>query len=436
MSQERLAEACSKQRLPVSVSSIKRAEAEKNILYRTLVNLASFFKVSVDYLLNTPPLSLWTYTRSQAHYFQPCIGRDWELEQISLLYTKVIHSNQAATVCITGMFGIGKTSLIHTFLAQTQDIKTKYVYSTSKKGIFELNPLQHLIRLLLGGPVNTNDSFLRDKAKKCAISQLSFFFILSLAGAKLKETEKMALNSLSKKLKNELEKIMIKCLIARCIDNHITVISIDDLQCADDDYIHFIKILSRECQHYPLLLLLGMRDVAQFTHSPQWLEYSHKIKLRPLHPEHSVSLANIFLSRQELCHVKYQDRKKSALDRAQGHPGILEELLLSIQPEVCVPEKLYQMVQKTIYSFTPDLFYTLKLSAFYRKEMNVDNIHIYISKEFITNKLGQLHTLACSGLIKQVANEYCFSHPLIWEVIMNYMPLLEKALFVSCEASK
>ncbi len=58
LSQEKLAEACLKQGLSVSVSSIKRAELGMNVLYRTATQLAAFYSISLDKLLaNTAPIN-------------------------------------------------------------------------------------------------------------------------------------------------------------------------------------------------------------------------------------------------------------------------------------------------------------------------------------------------------------------------------------------
>ena len=51
LSQEKVAEACLKQSLLVSVSSIKRAELGMNVLYRTATQLAKFYGISVELLL-------------------------------------------------------------------------------------------------------------------------------------------------------------------------------------------------------------------------------------------------------------------------------------------------------------------------------------------------------------------------------------------------
>ena len=51
LSQEKVAEACLKQSLLISVSSIKRAELGMNVLYRTATQLAKFYGISVELLL-------------------------------------------------------------------------------------------------------------------------------------------------------------------------------------------------------------------------------------------------------------------------------------------------------------------------------------------------------------------------------------------------
>ena len=51
LSQELLAIQCAEQHLSVSIASIKRAETEKNILYRTAHDIALFFNVDLRNLI-------------------------------------------------------------------------------------------------------------------------------------------------------------------------------------------------------------------------------------------------------------------------------------------------------------------------------------------------------------------------------------------------
>lgn len=57
LSQDKLAELCFEQGYVVSLSSIKRAEAGVNVLYRTAKNLAGFYGIPVERLLSCPELA-------------------------------------------------------------------------------------------------------------------------------------------------------------------------------------------------------------------------------------------------------------------------------------------------------------------------------------------------------------------------------------------
>lgn len=52
-SQAMLYDLCAEKRLYISLSSIKRAEASKPVLYRTALQLAIFYKVNVDKLISS-----------------------------------------------------------------------------------------------------------------------------------------------------------------------------------------------------------------------------------------------------------------------------------------------------------------------------------------------------------------------------------------------
>ncbi|MCJ8313502.1 MAG: XRE family transcriptional regulator [Saccharospirillaceae bacterium] len=51
LSQEKLAQLCSQSKIAVSISTIKRAETGKYILYRSASNLAQIFKISTSQLI-------------------------------------------------------------------------------------------------------------------------------------------------------------------------------------------------------------------------------------------------------------------------------------------------------------------------------------------------------------------------------------------------
>ncbi|WP_444997443.1 helix-turn-helix domain-containing protein [Aliikangiella sp. IMCC44359] len=52
LSQDKLADLCAQAKLCVSISSIKRAESGKKLLYRTVESLAKFFNVSIEELID------------------------------------------------------------------------------------------------------------------------------------------------------------------------------------------------------------------------------------------------------------------------------------------------------------------------------------------------------------------------------------------------
>lgn len=56
LSQEALAEACEKKHLRVSIATIKRAETNKPVSYRTLNNIAQFFNVTTKELAISSPV--------------------------------------------------------------------------------------------------------------------------------------------------------------------------------------------------------------------------------------------------------------------------------------------------------------------------------------------------------------------------------------------
>ena len=284
MSQERLAEECAKRRLQVCVASIKRAEAGKNILYRTITNLASFFNITVDNLLDNAPLALWQYTEQQAHYSIPCLGREWELQQLSILNSFILKSNKHSIACITGMKGAGKTCLIQSFLKHNQQYQQKNSYFSFDKvnSNSTESTLHRFVRAIFEIKENTADSAIRHKMKQLAQGSLVYFLLLSISGVPLSHVEKHTLSGLSPTQVLQVEAQVYQAIVKYCCTIKLAVLALDDIQDADTSCLHLIKGIVAQSNEQPLFIILGITPLDHFTALPQWLQNSHHIQLQPL----------------------------------------------------------------------------------------------------------------------------------------------------------
>ena len=395
------------------------------MLYRTIANLAFFFDISVDTLFEETPLSLWEYTVSQPHYSKPCLGRDWEIQQLQQLYALADHTQQ--TVCITGMQGLGKTHLINHFLSQIQfssrqctDRHTLYVSMDPSDDALPL-----LSRQMLGVAIDASDSAIRNKAKTLAISSFSFLHLLTVLGVKLNEAEKNALSALSVSRLQELEKLTVLELIQSCTENDISVIAIDDLQYAESNHLNFIKTLVNNNVCSPFFLVLGTTNIKQFTFLPEWLAFTHKIDLKPLDNSATTVLAKILMSTQQLCPEQHQQRKKIAIERSKGHPGILEELLMSKGSVSNFPNDFHTKTLLTLRTLSIEQRQLLKVLAFLGTFFSITLVDRLLSKMLLKG-IVHLHSLVCLGFLYPMSDGYCFRHFLIWEIVMKQINNAEK----------
>jgi predicted ATPase len=364
---------------------------------------------------------LWQYAFDQPKYSKLCIGRDWEVHQLHQLHTIVGKSHKNQTVCITGMSGSGKTCLLQSFSAQVHAANKRFLYCQFPDSSDQnpLNATHRLARILLGVPLNVADSFIRNKAAEVAITSLVFFLLLSLAGVTLTNAEQSALNGLNSIQQQEVETQVFRTLLKQCSKKNVSVIILDDVHLADDVCIRMVQTMANYCNDQPILLLLGITPINSFVHLPIWLRHAHNIKLRPLNEEDASSLAKVFMSCHQICPIKNSLRKCVAIQRAQGHPGLLEQLLLVAQPDLHLPEQFNNTIRAILYSLTSQQLLIIKFLAVSGIQFGADKISFFFLQKQVSNQFSQLHTLICLGLIKPTADEFCFNHVLIREVVNN-----------------
>ena len=194
--------------MSISIGSIKRAEAGKNILYRTLVQLSEFFHISIEDLIGDIPVSLWDYVRERPTQLIPCIGRDWELSLLQKL--QLSSKTGLKTACVYGMQGLGKTSLVRHFLSRLDQTNWRALYLCSlDQGTF----LRRFICTLLDISEIFDDEQLRFRIKMISTSPLVYFYLLRLSGLVLHKSELQAINNLSENRLHEVEVLSVMGLI-------------------------------------------------------------------------------------------------------------------------------------------------------------------------------------------------------------------------------
>ncbi|SHO58910.1 AAA family ATPase [Vibrio quintilis] len=381
------------------------------MLYRTVTHLASFFDVTIDKLMDDVPPSLWKYAVINQGEPEPCIGRDRELSQLQQLYKKAFERRQ--TVGVSGMHGLGKTNLIRHFLSHTVHTGKRVLY-------IHINPsfsfTARLSRLLLDISEKADDEVVRERIKACVKSSLLYFYLLRVTGVHLNPAEALALEKLSPGRLSDIEVLAVMVLLQQISQRKISVLAIDGLHEAEAHQLQWVRTFINNSATQPLLIILGITDVYQFSFLPLWLQQVEMIRLKPLDEATMISLANIFSDAQLSGKVVCDAHKHISVRRACGYPAILKMLIESHQPAQDCPEKLYQTIMVKFSQLSATQIRLLKFLACFGVAVSLKLIDMLFSRLSIT-AVTPLHELVCMGFLYPQQDAYIFRHVLIWEIV-------------------
>ncbi|WFB47067.1 ATP-binding protein [Vibrio coralliilyticus] len=414
MSQEKLADKCRERRLAVSIGSIKRAEAGKNILYRTVSSLACFFNVTVGELLDDVSPSLLEYTVQNYPEGFPCVGRTHELSQLRFVHHLAAERGQSA--CVYGMQGVGKTNLISHFLRSINVDKkcNLYISVTNESQLFE-----QLIRAVLHLPQELDSDVIRSNLKKVVKSPIVYFHMLRLMGLYLSRAETAALDGLSDNRRNEVDVLVLMVLIQRLKETGTSILVIDGLQSLGSRQAYVVQLLIEHTQNLPIFILLGVTCSLQFSTAPYQLPGTYLIPLTLLDHSNLVALADsISLSQPKK--VASPSHKSIAISRSEGNPRILKALLTSQCSNETVPFELIEWVQRMM-----ELLDTIETKLLYflvaiGLTIELDEIDQYLMSCKVTG-IRQLQKLVSVGFLHPLTDSYKFQHKIIWEALQIHV---------------
>jgi predicted ATPase len=401
--------------LSISIGSIKRAEAGKNILYRTLVQLSEFFYISIDDLIGEIPISLREYVRAQPTQLIPCIGRDWELSVLQKL--QLLSKTGLQTACVYGMQGLGKTTLVRHFLSRVDQSNCCALYLCSlDQGTF----FRRFICTLLDISEIFDDDQLRFKIKLISNSPSVYFYLLRLSGLALNKSELQAINNLSENRLHEVEVLSVMVLIERFKKRKVSVLAIDSLHVLDEDQLRVIKIFTQNMITQPILIIFSLTDVHLFSYLPDWLQSSNQIQLKPLQPIAMDTLVNNEVEMNPCEPMKLAVYKKIVIQRARGNPLILKALIKSKRPGQDYPKEILNSVQAMTTQLTGIECRLLQLLAACGPCVSIATIELFNS-QLSEPCICLLHRLVRIGLLYPRSECYIFRHILIWEIVKAQM---------------
>ncbi|MBE0370542.1 AAA family ATPase [Pseudoalteromonas aurantia] len=418
-----MAQECIDKRLPISVSSIKRAEAGEKILYRTLSIFARFFQVSIDVLLPNSPIPAWLYTHLISQSVEPCLGREWELHQLHSLLNYVESQHRAKTIYIYGITGSGKTHLLHHFI---ECVKAAGKYDLAFGQPHNCPPhklkfsIANLIKQLLKIDHTATEVVIKEKVNLVVSSSLSYVRTLQLLAISLNQNQRNTLEKQTPLQINKIDKQIANDLIRYAAHKHIALVTFDDVHHLTYTQVQFLRLFTEEEYAQPILFIITAQPKGLFTSAPGWLSLAHTMPLKQLNLDAQTRLAKHYLAKRGLSIAKYQTRVKMAIERAAGNPAFLQQLLFSPHSQTCPPTELQRFIDNTLTDMPAELAELFQFSALQGFHFNASQLSQFTQKQHIRAPLCLAQKMLASGLVIRESDQYRFSHPLIWESIKNH----------------
>jgi class 3 adenylate cyclase/tetratricopeptide (TPR) repeat protein len=261
----------------------------------------------------------------------PLIGRESEMQLIRAVWQRAVSGRQVQLVSILGPAGIGKSRLAREVAAEAEssgaqvfwgrslpyDEQTPYHAAAQMMrraaGIYDHDPVE-LARLKLAGFI---DTLLPEPERRDATR-----FVSLLMGLGLDEPTSESIHL----------RFTMRRLFEALADRAPVLLVFEDVHWADDVLVELITYLATHVQDRPLLLL-GLARPELFEMRPTWgtgVPAHTSIPLKPLTQEASLAVASALLGASE--------NVSRVVERAEGNPLFLEELVASIEDEAATGE--------------------------------------------------------------------------------------------------
>jgi class 3 adenylate cyclase/tetratricopeptide (TPR) repeat protein len=303
---------------------------------------------------------------------------------------------RSCSVALIGEPGIGKSRLAAAAmtLALTPDVRYCVIYGGTQRRTTAFAAARAIIGDLLGPRSMQSDNHLR----------------AAMAGLGLEESDRKALEALfvigksrsrqrfSGNTQTQIARALVNAFLALALTQP-TLLLIEDLQLIDPESCQFLKLLAHENKPQPLCLFLTSRPEA----SSQAADIAESIiHLQALSRAHMEDLGRQLWPEDRSAALFAQ-----ALDRAEGVPFILEELLLladttNVPSDQSLPQSVESVIHARLQRLPPKvktLAQTLSLLG--------GEVEIHLATAVLGVEVGEL----LNGLFE--LERFAFVHPLV-----------------------
>ncbi|WP_210796568.1 AAA family ATPase [Pseudoalteromonas ostreae] len=337
--------------------------------------------------------------------------------------------NCAKTIYIYGITGSGKTHLVNHFIDCVKSAGKRYLAFNQPHNC-PAHKLKfstfNFIKQLLQIESTVTDVVIKKKVNLVASSSLSYLRTLQLLGLSLNQNQRNTLEKQTPQQMNKIDQLIACDLIDYAAHSRIALITIDDVHHLTCTQMQFLRLFTEQEYAQPILFIFTAQPKGLFTSVPEWLSLAHTIPLKQLNQDAQIRLAKHYLANRGLSIAKYQTKINVAIERAAGNPGFLQQLLLTPNPQKCNPTELQEVIDNILTGMPIELIELFLFSALQGFHFSACQLSQFTQQKHIYAPLCLVQKMLCSGLVVRKSDHYSFSHPLIWEGIKNYQPLLVK----------
>jgi urea transport system substrate-binding protein len=423
LSQKLLVERCQSMGGFLAIATLKRAESEKMVLYRTARDIAMALGTDICNLL-LKPLTAVDFSAHEitdtSLAIQGIIGRASQLRQSKNILQTTKEFQKGHVIYLRGAAGVGKTHFINTLseLAQTENFAVCslaiFESSTTKRDI-----LQELVKQLISKlGHNDQDSTidLHDLFQKENFTDEQESYIYSLLDISNPNQSIQDKSHYSTRVRSEVA-ILVN-LITKL--NAAVTIIIDDIHWADDSLLIMLNTLTAEIRTLPVALVLSSR-VKNDPFNKVWkctvlnTPFS-TLDLPPLSDAESKEMTKAYVGIPE-------NYREQCLALVQGNPLFLKLLMKNFPHSLeNIPETLDQLVKYKLQNLNESELKAIKIAAAIGHQFTLEAI-----KNIHNDHLFDINTLLDNYLIIAKANQaFQFSHDLIRKNIYNNLSQKQK----------
>jgi hypothetical protein len=359
----------------------------------------------------------------------PFVGRDQELAQLETIFDRCAEERVASMALVTGAAGAGKARLGHEFLrrleARDQPVEIWLGEADAMGSGAALVPLAQTLRHAFGLTADDSIEARREKLRArvgrhpglegARVAELLGELVgTPFAGAP--GGEPLAARQDPITLSGNIGQAVVSFLRAECAVCPVVIV-LEDLQWADLPTIKLVDAMLGALADQPLMVLALARTEVHEIFPQLWADRAmQEIRLRKLSRRACEQWA-----RQVLGEAASDEALRSLVERSEGHPYYLEEMLRAAaegKPEA-TPDAVLAMVQIRLEKLDPEARRVLRAASIFGGTFWGGGIEALLGSGNTAVWLGELveqDVIAINEDRRFPAEvEYRFRHPLVQE---------------------